>query len=50
MRNSRTVVISLILVGLLAVPVQAQVIPGRCEKLAALSFETPITVTSKNGD
>lgn len=42
--------ISLILVGLLAVPVRAQVIPGRWEKVADLSFETPITVDLKNGD
>ena len=36
MKDSRTVWISLILVGLLAVPAQAQVIPGRWEKVAAL--------------
>ena len=50
MKDSRTVVISLILVGLLAVPARAQVIPGRWEKVAALSFEMPITVDLKNRD
>ena len=49
MRNSRTVVISLILVGLLAVPAQAQVIPGRWEKVAALEAETVIIVNLKSG-
>ena len=50
MKNSRTVAISLILVGLLAVPTRAQVIPGRWEKVAALSVEMPITVDLKNRD
>ena len=50
MRNSRTVVIVLILSGLLAVPAWAQVIPGRWEKVDALSVEMPITVDLKNGD
>ena len=47
---SRTGAIVLILVILLAVPAQAQVIPGRWEKIDVLSFETPITVDLKNGD
>ena len=50
MKNSRTVAISLIFVGLLAVSTQAQVIPGRWEKAAALSVEMPITVDLKNRD
>ena len=36
MRNYRTVAIVLILVGLLSVSAQAQVIPGRWEKIEAL--------------
>ena len=50
MRNSRTVAIVLTLVGLFAVPARAEVIPGRWEKVADLSFETPITVDLKNRD
>ena len=50
MKKSRTAVIVLILAGLLAVPARAQVIPGRWEKVAVLSFGTPITVDLKNGD
>ena len=50
MKNSRTAVIVLILVGLLSIPAQAQVIPGRWEKLAALAIETLITVDLKSGD
>ena len=43
MRNYRTVAIVLILVGLLSVPAQAQVIPGRWEKVAALKLGPPYT-------
>ena len=50
MRNSRTVAIGLILVGLLAVPAQAQVPPGRWEKVSTLSVKTSINVDFKNGD
>ena len=49
MRNSRTAVIAFILVGLLAVPAQAQVIPGRWEKVEALQLGPQITVKLKNG-
>ena len=49
MKKSRTAVIVLILVGLLAVPAQAQVIPGRWEKVEALSTPT-IIVQLKNGN
>ena len=50
MKNSRTAVIVLILVGLLSIPAQAQVIPGRWDKLVALAIETLITVDLKSGD
>ena len=50
MRNSRTVVISLIFVALLAVPAQAQIIPGRWEKVETIKSGPPITVELKNGD
>ena len=50
MRNLGTVPIVLILIGLLAVPARAQVIPERWEKVGVLSVETPITVDLKNGD
>ena len=49
MRNSRTAVIAFILVGLLAVPVRAQGIPGRWEKVEALQLGPQITVKLKNG-
>ena len=49
MRNYRTVVIVLILVGVLSVPAQAQVIPGRWEKVEALSTPT-IIAELKNGN
>ena len=49
MRNSRTAVIAFILVGLLAVPVRAQGIPGRWEKMEALQLGPQITVKLKNG-
>ena len=49
MKNSRTVVMALILVGLLSVPVRAQVIPGRWEKVEALTLGPRITVELKNG-
>ena len=50
MRNYRTVAIVLILVGLLSVPAQAQVIPGRWEKIEALGVGPPIIVDLKSGD
>ena len=50
MKNSRTAVIVLILVGLLSVPAQAQMIPGRWEKVAALKLGPRITVELKSGD
>ena len=50
MKDSRTVWISLILVGLLAVPAQPQVIPGRWEKVETIKLGPPITVDLKNGD
>ena len=50
MRNYRTVAIVLILVGLLSVSAQAQVIPGRWEKIEALGVGPPIIVDLKSGD
>ena len=50
MKKSRTAVIALILVGLLCVPAQAQVIPGRWEKVQALPLGPRITVELKSGD
>ena len=50
MRNYRTVAIVLILVGLLCVPAQAQVIPGRWEKVQTLPLGPQITVELKSGD
>ena len=50
MRNSRTAVIALILVGLLSGAARAQVIPGRWEKVEALKLGPWITVELKKGD
>ena len=50
MEKSRTAVIVLILVGLLCVPAQAQVIPGRWEKVQTLPLGPQITVELKSGD
>ena len=50
MRNSRTVAIVLILVGLLSVPARPEVIPGRWEKVEALKLGPRITVELKNGN
>ena len=50
MKIFRIAVIVLILVGLLSVPAQAQVIPGRWEKVEALGVGPRITVELKNGD
>ena len=50
MKNSRTAVIVLILVGLLSIPGRAQGIPGRWEKVEALKLGPQITVELKNGD
>ena len=50
MKNSRTAVIALILVGLLSIPGRAQGVPGRWEKVEALAAGPQITVELKNGD
>ena len=50
MRNSRTLAIVLILMGLLAVPAQAEVISGSWEKVSTLVDETSIAVDFKNGN
>ena len=49
MKNSRTAVIALILVGLLSIPGRAQGVPGRWEKVEALKLGPQITVELKNG-
>ena len=38
------------LMGLMLVPVRAEAIPGRWEKVTALAVTSPITVELKNGD
>ena len=43
-------IVSLILTGLISLPAQAEVIPGRWEKVSGLDLGTPITVGLKNGD
>ena len=50
MRSCRTQILALILAGLIAQPVTAEVIPGRWEKGVALETASPITVNLKNGD
>ena len=50
MKNYRTVAIVLIFLILLPVPAQAQVIPGRWEKVEALEAETVIIVNLKSWD
>ena len=50
MKPYRIQAISLTLAGMRSLPVRAKVIPGRWEKAAAISVETPITVDLKNGD
>ena len=49
MRSCRTQILALILAGLIAQPVTAEVIPGRWEKGVALETASPITVNLKNG-
>ena len=50
MKSVRIQIISLMLAGLISLPAQAEVIPGRWEKVSALDLGTPITVELKNGD
>ena len=50
MKNYRTVSIVLIFLILLSVSAQAQVIPGRWEKVEALTLGLRITLELKNGD
>ncbi len=50
MKSYRKQVVSLILVCLISLPLQAQVIPGRWEKVSALQVASPITVELKDGD
>jgi hypothetical protein len=42
--------ISMTLMGLMSVPLWAETIPGRWEKVTALAVTSPITVELKNGD
>ena len=48
--SCRIQIVSLILAGLISLPVQAEVLPGRWEKVSALEMASPITVEMKNGD
>lgn len=50
MKSYRKQIASVILVGLISLPLQAQVIPGRWEKVTALHVASPITVELKDGD
>lgn len=50
MKSFRIPTVSLILAGLISLPAQAEVIPGRWEKVAVLEMASPITVELKNGD
>ena len=50
LKSFRIQAIALILAGLISLPVQAGVIPGRWEKVAVLESSSPITVELKNGD
>ena len=43
MKSYRTRFVALILLGLISFPVRAGVIPGRWEKVSALTVKTPIT-------
>ena len=49
-KSYRKQVAFLILVCLIALPLQAGVIPGRWEKVSTLPVASPITVELKNGD
>ena len=48
--KSRTAVIVLILVGLLSIPAQAQVLPGRWEKVDSQRMRTPVMATLTTGE
>ncbi len=50
MESYRTQVVAMVLVGLIALPLRAGVIPGRWEKVSALRVASPITVELKDGD
>ena len=50
MESYRTQFVVLVLVGLIALPARAAVIPGRWEKVSQLEAGAPITVHLKNGD
>ncbi len=50
MKSYRIQAISVALTGLISLPLQAQVIPGRWEKVSALAVSSPITVELKDGD
>lgn len=50
MQSYRIQAISLALAALISLPLQANVIPGRWEKVSALAVASPITVELKNGD
>ena len=49
-KSVRIQFVSLILAGLISMPVHAEVIPGRWEKVSALEMASSITVDLKNGN
>ena len=50
LKSFRIQAVALVLAGLISLPVHADVIPGRWEKVAVLESSSPITVELKNGD
>ena len=50
MESYRTQFVALVLVGLMALPLRAGVIPGRWEKVSQLEAGASLTVEMKNGD
>ena len=50
MKSCRPQILVLLLAGLIAPPVTAEVIPGRWEKVSAMEMALPITVELKNGN
>ena len=50
MESYRIRFVALVMVGLMAMPLRAGVIPGRWEKVSTLPVASPITVELKDGD
>ena len=49
-KSCRVQVVCLFLAGMISLPVRAEVIPGRWEKVSNLDLGMPVTVVLKNGD